>query len=482
MNHNKTCDAIVVGSGPGGSTLALGLAQQGLKVILLEQGDFIRHDSNNLDPVLQMDFINHSWVGGPSKFYGAALFRMRESDFKERQLENGVSPEWPIKYEDLEPYYCQAEQLYKVHGSEEDDISAPPRSKPFPSPPIPHQGPISALVNNIKTRAKTPVAYIPKALDYGPKGKCVLCQHCDSYYCPRDAKMDAEIAALRPAIQTGNVELLTQTICIKVLTTTDGKRATGVVANHRGVEFKINAAIIAVCGNATETPTLLWRSRRGKNCKGLANSSGALGRYMAAHTQGWVFPLIRNVQKQPFHAKTFVITSLYDSAPDWPYPTGIIQAGGHIEAWNTFPWYKRPFVRGLLQNSLQVFYMSEGAPTAQSGFSMTDNGPSPEGYIIPAQNTKTVQVLRRQAVAIFRKAGYRVFAPPIYSPLWHTVGTARMGSDPGSSIVDQNCKTHDVNGLYVIDSSTLPSAGSVNTSLTVIALALRGAEKIPNSN
>lgn len=480
MKFNKLFDAVVVGSGPGGSTLALGLVQRGLNVILVEQGHLLRPTSGQLSPELQMDFVTASCVGGQSKYYGAALYRFRESDFEQRELENGTSPGWPVSYRDLEPYYCEGERLYKVHGSDENDIHPLPRSQPWPHPPIPHQGPVKEMVERLKARSQTPVSYIPKALDYGVNGNCVLCQNCDSYYCPRDAKMDAETAALRPALATGKLELLTETTCIRVLTSADGKRATGVRVLRENKEFSIHAPIVALCANATQTPTILWRSRRGNKCKGLANSSGALGRYMAAHTQGWVFPLLRKVQQTPFHAKTFAITAFCEPLPNWPYPPGLIQAGGHIEVWQGMKGLRHSLVKLLLKNSLQVFYMSEGVPTSASGFEMTDSGPKGGVFVDPAQNTKTVRLLRKLTMSTFQKAGYRVLAPKTFSTLWHTVGTARMGRDPAVSVIDKNCQTYDVKNLFIIDSSALPSASCVNTALTVIALALRGSDQIPD--
>src|SRR5205085_2651492 len=112
-----------------------------------------------------------------------------------------------ISYADLEPYYCQGEEMYRVHGKV--DSMEPARSAPFPFPEIEHEPYIDRMVKRIKAQGVS-VSYLPKAVDYGPNGKCVLCNTCDAYYCQRDAKMDAEIAALRPALATGNVKLFTK--------------------------------------------------------------------------------------------------------------------------------------------------------------------------------------------------------------------------------------------------------------------------------
>src|SRR6185503_20022189 len=162
-----------------------------------------------------------------------------------------------------ETYYGEAERLFRVHGSSENDATEPPRSSPWPYAPIPHQGPVQELVERVTERAKVPVSYIPRSIDYDPEhgGKCVLCQHCDAYYCPRDAKMDAEIAALRPALATGRVTVFTNTECLRVVTTPDGKKATGLVVRRDGKEVTLLAGLVALGGGLRETPLVLWRSR-----------------------------------------------------------------------------------------------------------------------------------------------------------------------------------------------------------------------------
>ena len=473
-------DAIIVGSGPGGSTLAYGLATRGFRVLVVERGEFLRPPGDSLDPIPMREFKRRHWVGGPSKFYGAALYRMREIDFRATQMENGESPAWPITYDELEPYYCEAEDLYGVRGDSNGDPSEPPRSSDWPHPAIEHQGPVSELVRRLESVAGIPVAPIPKGIDYGAEGKCVLCQCCDGYYCPRDAKWDAETASLRAAAATGNVEIWTGTQCLGIETSANGKEVAGVRVLRDGAEQTIRAPIVSVSAGTTDTPILLWRSRNRHYPNGLANSSGTLGRYLAAHTQGWMFLLARGIQKQPFHQKTFSINAFYESSPDWPYPTGVIQAVGFLEMEEVLPRPFGWFLSALFKNSLQVFFMSEGLPSPRSGFELSDRGP--RRWVPPLQNTRTFRRLKQLGLEMFRSAGFRVLAPNLFpSKVWHPVGTARFGSDPSASITNPECETHDVKGLYVVDSSSLPTAGAVNTTLTVIALALRTAEKISRS-
>jgi choline dehydrogenase-like flavoprotein len=476
-NKDLNCDAVVIGTGLGGSSFAYGLSRRGFSVVVVDEGKPIQPDPHDLSPIHVARFGEKPYIGGLSKFYGAAMYRLREMDFRPVQMEAGISPGWPISYSELEPYYADAERLYKVHGSSENDPTEPPRSTPWPHGPIPHQGPVSELVSRLTQRANVPVSYIPRALDYDPAGggTCVLCRHCDAYFCPRDAKVDAEIGALRPAVGTGLVDVLHDTMCLRVLTTPDGKRAAGIRVRRGGDEFTIQARIVAISAGVMGTPVMLWRSRSDKHPQGLANGSGTLGRNFAAHTQGWLFAIKPGVQRVPFHQKTFAIHAFYNDAPDWPYPTGAIQSAGYIEPLGISRRY-RPFAAMMMHNSFHAFLMTEGIPGQETGFDLTDTGATLRNP--PRQNVKTFATLRRHAKRLFRAAGYPVYATGVFEKGWHGVGTARMGDDPASSVIDPSCKAHDVDGLYVVDASALPSPGAVNTGLTIAANALRVATHV----
>ena len=460
-------DAVVIGTGIGGSCFTYALAKRGLNVAVVERGDYFKPVVKNFEPMHVHLFAHRSVIGGQTKGFGAAMYRLRERDFQAVEMEAGVSPAWPISYADLEPHYCEAEKLFRVHGSSENDTTEPPRSAPWPNPPIPHQGPVVELVQRITERAGIPVSYLPRAIDYDPQkgGKCVLCQHCDAYYCPRDAKMDAEIAVLRPAVDTGKVTVITDTECLRVNTTPDGKKVTGVVLKRRndGQEVTLLTGLVGLGGGLRETPLILWRSRSSHSPHGLANKSGALGRHWASHTQGWVLPIKLGVQKKAFHQKTFAINAFYD--------TGVIQAAGNIEPIALSRRY-RYFAAFALRHSFQVFVMSEALPTKDSGFALTDDGA--KQIAAPKKNPRTFKNLRRQAAKVFRRAGYWTLTPPLETN-FHNVGTARMGDDPAQSVIDSHCKAHDVDGLYLIDSSALPTSGALNSGLTIAAVALRAA-------
>ena len=475
---------IVIGSGAGGSSLCYQLAQHGIRVLVIERGDFLQPSMREASDTIGRyiyDVVNSRdkascFVGGETKFYGAALYRMRESDFLAVEHENGISPAWPISYSDLEHYYERAEWLYKVHGSAEADGSEPSRARPFPFPPIEHGPIVSRLVSRLE-RSGTPVSAIPRGLDYGPEGKCVLCPTCDGYYCQIDAKMDAEVAALRPALASGNISLMTNTHCTRVLTSADGTRVTGVIVRHRsGLEQVIEAPVVAVCAGLRGTATLLRRSRTQKHPEGLGNADGCLGRYLAGHSTGIVFPFTGLKRVPSVHTKTFAINRYYGGKPFWPHPLGTIQAAGQFPFWREAPWLARPLMHLIGKHTLTCFYMTEALPSRDSGFRFS--GDDVAVSTPPIQNLGAFFKLRELTVELFRRAGYRSIARRRSPHIWHEVGTARFGKDPASSVLNENCQVHDIEGLFVVDASVLPSAGAVNPALTIIALGLRAGDYI----
>jgi choline dehydrogenase-like flavoprotein len=191
-----------------------------------------------------------------------------------------------------------------------------------------------------------------------------------------------------------------------------------------------------------------------------------------------VFPLLSLTGKlPPMHTKTFSINTYYNAAPDWPYPMGVIQAAGQVPFWRQeiVPWWKKAPARLVGERSIFCYFMTEALPTRESG--IVFDGERVVGVRPPARNVNTFKRLRRIAIDLFKRAGYQVVAPH-HRSLWHRVGTVRFGTDPEASVLDPNCKVHQIDGLYVVDASVLPSAGAVGTALTIAALALRVGDAI----
>src|SRR5215469_11603486 len=224
-------DVIIIGTGAGGGTLAYRLAPTGKRILLLERGDFLPRERDNWDPTAV--FVHskykaretwygkdgrafhpgiHYYVGGNTKFYGAALFRLRKEDFGEIRHHGGISPAWPISYDDLEPYYTQAEQLYHVHGARGEDPTEPPASGPYPHPPVSHEPRLQQLSEHFTNSGLRPF-HTPLGVmldEAHPRlSRCIRCNTCDGYACLVHAKSDAQVIAVDPALEHSNVTLLT---------------------------------------------------------------------------------------------------------------------------------------------------------------------------------------------------------------------------------------------------------------------------------
>ncbi len=473
-------DVVIVGSGMGGAAAALRLAQAGLEVLVIERGRQIAPpETSENNPFLydrQSPSDDFKIIGGRSKYYGAALYRFRESDFEGRAHEAGDSPRWPVRYHDIEPYYAEAERLYRVHGAPDGDPTEPWRSAPYPHPPLPHD-PVVARVAEKLEASGVPVAAIPRGLDYGPGGKCVLCAQCDGHYCRFDAKMDADTATLRPALQTGRVTLQHDTECLCVELDTEGRRATGLRVSRNGIEETIAAGQVILAAGLPHTPLILRRSRHPRHKEGIGNRSGWLGRGVGAHSTGQVFPLVRFTPMGPRHTKTFAINAWLDpQADDVPFPLGVVQIAGQTPFWTLAGKLKQPLIRAVAERSLLVFHMTEALPSRQSGWHF--DGDAIGKYVPPHHQPEAYSLLRKRAVAAFRKAGYPVLTPSRDVAFWHEAGGAIMGEDPACSVTDPQGRVHGVDNLSIADASVLPSASAVNTGLTIVALALRTADAV----
>ena len=476
----KAYDAIVLGTGLGGATAARRLVEHGLEVLLVEQGESLSATASPAEPSRYiLDVVGSreaplSFVGGRTKFYGAALYRFREGDFQARQLEVGVSPAWPFSYKDLAPFYADAERIYKVHGAPDGDPTDPRGEDPYPHPPVP----LPPLVAKFEARLRasgTSTAPVPRGVDFAG-GRCTNCPSCDGYLCTRNAKMDAEVAAVQPALTTGNLHLSLNTRCERVVLDPGKSRARACVLVRDGTEIVVEAAAIIVAGGMVGTAELLLRSRTDRHPDGLGNNNGQVGRNLSGHSTGMVFPFVSLAKLPALQTKSFAINALYDGARDWPYPVGVIQLAGQTPFWREASRIIRPIAKLVSEHCFTMFYMAEAAPLHEAG--LVFDGDRVVGQIPPAHSLKTFEYLRSYAVSLLGRAGYPALARRRPPYLWHEVGTTRMGEDPLTSVVDPNGEVHDIKGLYIADAGVLPTAGAVNTGLTIAAVALKTADAI----
>ena len=242
-------DVVIIGTGAGGGTLLHRLAPTGKRILVLERGDFVPREADNWSSravnVKGKYNTRETWkdsdgkplhphtnynVGGNTKFYGAALFRFRKEDFGELRHHGGISPAWPIGYDDLEPYYAEAERLYHVHGAAGEDPSEPWRSAPFPYPAVSHEPRLQHLSDDFARLGcrpfHTPLGILLREGDR--KSPCIRCGTCDGYPCLVGAKADAQVCCVEPALEWPNVTLLTGARALRLLTGPSGREVTSV--------------------------------------------------------------------------------------------------------------------------------------------------------------------------------------------------------------------------------------------------------------
>ena len=290
-------DVIIIGSGAGGGTLAYQLAPSGKEILIVERGDYVRREKDNWSSrAVNVEAKYHTkevwqdrdgnplhphtnyYVGGNTKFYGAALFRLRREDFGELRHHGGVSPEWPISYADLEPYYTKAEHLYQVHGERGVDPTDPWASAPYRYPAVRHEPRIQRLSDDLARHGLKPF-HVPLGImldEANPsKSRCIRCDTCDGFACLVHAKSDAQVVCVDPALEHPNVSLMTNAKVARLLTSTSGREVVGVEV-ERGLskerEVIAGDIVVSSCG-AINSAALLLRSANDQEARGAAAAS-----------------------------------------------------------------------------------------------------------------------------------------------------------------------------------------------------------------
>lgn len=490
-------EVIVIGSGVGGAMTARRLAENGVNVLMLERGDWVPKEPDNwrvASVFFDKKYTAHdTWldargeafrpsiyynVGGCTKFYGGSMIRYRERDFEELVHEEGISPAWPVSYAEFEPYYTQAEQIFKVHGDDKDDPSAPWRSAPYPFPAVASAPIVEAMCKGMRA-AGARTSAMPLAVNYSSEGNCTLCKTCDGFPCKISAKMEAETALVRPALATGNVTLRTNTLVKRLLLSQDGKKVTGVVVETDGKSEVLTARLIVVACGAVNSAALLLRSACDAAPNGVANSSDVVGRHYMAHNQTALMGLSMRPNDTVFQ-KTVSMNEFYFGAPDYPYPLGHAQMlgklqGGMLSA--NVPFMPKAVGSTMARHSMDWIAFSEDLPDPESRIVLKD------GQIQMAIRRNNLGSHRRfikKLVKLLRASGYPIVLtkPLLKHSTSHQCGTVRFGTDPKTSALDIYCRSHDHANLFVIDASFMPSSAAVNPALTIAAQALRAAEHI----
>lgn len=496
-------DVIIIGTGAGGGTLAHRLAPSGNRIMLIERGGFLPRERENWDPVavfrdgryqakekwydkFDQPFspYTHYWVGGNTKVYGAALLRMREDDFREVRHYGGISPAWPITYRDLEPYYTQAETLYSVHGQHGIDPADPTASKPYPHEPLAHEPFIQGMYDDLTALGHRPFP-LPIGVRLGesktPQAPYRL-SNFDGFPDLTEVKSDAHVVAVQPALARSNVNIMTDSKVDRLLTSASGREVTGVVV-RRGDETETLRAkiVVAACG-AINTAALMLRSANDAHSNGLANSSGLVGRNYMCHNNGLFIAVLDRPNPSQFQ-KTFGLTDFYRRAEDSELPLGTIQLMGKMDhdSLRSLAVEALPNVSAehISSHSVDFFITAEDLPSRDNRVTLRPDGSIRLSYT--ENNLEAYQRLHDKLVkivnAVEKRHGLRE-ATCLHQKLGisgvsHQNGTMRFGDDPRQSVLDLNCRAHDLDNLYVTDSSYFPSSSAVNPSLTIMANALR---------
>ena len=516
-------DVIIVGSGPGGGSVAASLAKTGKRILVVERGDYLPRERQNWDTneVFRLARYQadetwysssgdsfkpglHYFVGGNSKVYGGVLLRLRESDFHIGRHPDGVSPEWPLKYDVFEPWYQAAEDLFQVHGHHGEDPTEPPWTAPYPKPAISHEPRIQKLSDDLSKEGFQPF-HLPMGALMEEDGKggtlphspLLRCDPFDGYPSLTNGKADAQIICIDPTLAAHpNVTLLTNAFVDRLTTDARGGSVTGVEVVIAGQRQTLASDIVVVACGALSSALLFLRSASEGHPDGLANSSGQVGRNYMRHNNATVLAISREPNPTQFQ-KTLGLNDFYyghDRSPmnDWEYPLGHIQMvgksdGTQIEAEGLpgfLQWLPtRPF-SWIAEHSIDFWLTSEDLPIPENRIFYKDamvhldlSETNMEAHHRLREKLRTMLGRLDIHPHLLDRRLYLGKDTPIGGTA-HQAGTLRFGPDPATSVLDLDCRAHGIDNLYVTDASFFPSIGAVNPTLTIIANALRVADTI----
>ena len=488
-----TPDIVIIGSGMGGATLAAALAPSGRRIVILERGERLqdcpeardgkavftghfRPDEEWLDAAGGRFAPNNYYhPGGNSKFYGAVLMRYRAEDFGPLRHIGGTTPGWPLTYDEIEPDYQAAETLYQVRGALGADPTEPRHSGTYPFPPVPHEPDMVDLCERLSAQGLHP-GPLPLGVDIDLwlKGGAVTF---DGFPNTRGGKMDAETIGLAAALKHPNVTLITGARVTRLVAT--GAQITAVEYQHGGKAETIAAPLVCLCAGAVQSAALLLASADAAHPMGLANRSDQVGRNFMNHNITAVIAISPFRRNRSVYEKTIQLNDWYLTGGPNGEPLGNVQMLGRITGDIMAAETGMPPVlaRWVADHSVHLMTMSEDLPTPESRVMLRD------GQIVlkwKRSNWAAHKALNARLKAVLRRAGWPMVLTKTFEKRTpsHQCGTARMGADPTTSVVDAVCRSHDHPNLRIVDASVLPTSAAANPSLTVAALALRTARHI----
>jgi choline dehydrogenase-like flavoprotein len=487
-------DVVVVGSGMGGGTIAHALARRGVDVLILERGERLPREPENWSP--RAVFLDrrykpaerwldgagrafapgvHYLVGGNTKVYGASLPRFRERDFEAVEHHEGTSPAWPFRYADLEPYYGQAERMYRVHGSTGEDPTEPWRSTPFPYPALAHEPYIAELAARLRAHGVHPSANA-MGVDRREGGACIRCATCDGFPCKVDAKSDAETCGVDPAVRSGRARLLTGMRVRRLVTGATGRRVDHLVVQGPDGAATVTGGKFVLAAGAVNSAALLLASADDQHPQGLANGSGQVGRNFMMHNNAHIVAVDLDRRNDVVFQKTLSVNDWYHDGGDG-FPLGAMQLIGKVQGVMMKSAAPRgvplPALELVARRSVEWLIMAEDLPSPDCR--VTVDGAGRITTARAARGVGTHRQLLRRAKRLLRSVGYDAILTQHFdiSMNSHQCGTVVAGHDPAASVLDPWCRAHEVENLWVVDGGFFPSSAAMNPALTIAAQALR---------
>jgi choline dehydrogenase-like flavoprotein len=523
-------DVLIIGAGPTGAVAAKRLAEAGMRVVVLEQGDwpdYARARADHADfeltagrdwsanpnrrqgpadyPISDVDSdiaaVMYNAVGGSTVLFAAHWQRNMPSDFRVRTLD-GVADDWPLTYEDLEPYYEQVETDFGVSGLAGDPAFPPGKGPPLPPAPLGRMGQRVARAHNQLGWHWWPAPNAIATRPYKALRPCTQRATC-MWGCVEGAKGSVDRTHWPPNLALG--VQLRMGARVRRLEVNSGGLVTGAVyVDRTGVEHFQPADVTILGANGIGTPRLLLLSGSGRYPNGLANSTGLVGRRLMMHPFGTVVGLfdedlgsMRGVWGQHLHSLQF-----YETDPERGFVRGakwgLQPTGGPVSMTRSYPWGDNPIwgpgfhqsIRKRLGRSAMWGIIAEDLPDEANRVvldpELKDGDGIPAPKLIYRMSENSYRLLRfhqeRARESLQAAGAYEtIVAPLIRETGWHLLGTAKMGVDPGSSVVDAWGRAHDIPNLFIFDGSIWPTSSGMNPTATIAALALRCSDQLVRS-
>ncbi len=505
-------DFIIIGSGASGATLARELSRKKKWVLLLERGGQLPSEEQNIKGTDLFKKTRYhpkgeSWfgpdgdpfapqtvyaLGGNTKIWGSALQRMRSEDFKDLQLQEGISPSWPISYEEIEPYYELAEKMYKVHGRQGIDRTEPIRSKEFSQPPIQIE-PIFKEIEEILKKEGCNPYHLP--MSSPDETKNLNFERCSLFQ-----KGDAQLFGIYNCNQD-YLKIKTNAKVTKLDVNSSGKSIKGVEVEIDNDTWFFSSDIVILAAGAINTPIILLNSKSSLHPNGLSNLSNQVGRNLM-NLQMTCILQRSNTNTSGSFSKSIGINDFYFGDKNVNFPLGHIQTGGGVLRDAFFA--ESPPVLSLITKLIPDFGIQRLAKRSISWWAMTEVLPDQENSVSIKNNKVRINYIHNNLEAhdrlVYRwldtlksieqnELSISITKTPTHprglaplSIVGYACGTCKMGNSLKSSVVDKNCKSHEIDNLYIADASIFPSCPSIGHGLTVIAMSIRLADYLTQEN